>query len=197
MSGKRWNHNYTSKATGAIISNFVSVVPALCSHPNSTGRIYCMWVGEEFHLFSAEAGEPNEDLYLKWQESNETWQTCKSCHLNMSKQNLAVSEVGQALGDKPHTLPRRAGQLGRSKGEPRGASLHGLGLTWWGLAWSAGGLFIDTSTCLSCIGFIMEKFYGDMLYWLENDSLVFKVTEFITQKHWFWSESFKWSLIPT
>lgn len=138
MSGKRWNHNYTSKATGAIISNFVSVVPALCSHPNSTGRIYCMWGGEEFHLFSAEAGEPNEDLYLKWQESNETWQTCKSCHLNMSKQNLAVSEVGQALGDKPHTLPRRAGSSGdqrESQGSESpwaGAHVAGFGMEcWW------------------------------------------------------------------
>lgn len=80
------------------------------------------------------------------------------------KADSAVSEVGQGLGDKPHTLPRRAGQLGRAKGETRGASLRGLGLTWQDLAWRAGGLFIDTSTYLSWIGFIMEKFYGDMLY---------------------------------
>lgn len=170
MSGERWNHNYTSKATGAIISDIVSVVPALCSHPNSTGRIYCMWGGEEFHLFSAEAGEPNEDLYLKWQESNETWQACKSRHLNMSKQNLALNEVDRGW-ETNHRLPRRAGQLGR---ESQGEQVFvGLGLTWRGLAWRAGGLLIDTSTYLSWIGFIMEKFYGDMLYWLENDSLVF------------------------
>lgn len=57
----------------------------------------------------------------------------------MSKQNLAVNEVGQGLGDKPHRLPRRAGQLGRSEGEPRGASLRragahvvGFGMAcWW------------------------------------------------------------------
>lgn len=57
--------------------------------------------------------------------------------------------------------------LGSSGGqrESQGEQVFvGLGLTGRGLAWRAGGLFIDTSTYLSWIGFIMEKFYGDMLY---------------------------------
>ena len=186
MSGKRWNHNYTSKATGAIISNFVSAVPALCSHPNSTDRIYC-------------SGVEKNSIYFLLKLANRM-KICILSDRNQMKHDKPVkaatwtcqSRTWQWVRwDRPwetnhtHCL---AGLAAREiKGRARGASLRGLGLTWRGLAWSAGGLFIDTSTYLSCIGFIMEKFYGDTLYWLEKDWLVFKVTGFITQKRWFWS----------
>lgn len=46
---------------------YVSIILALCSRPNSKGRIYHIegGVAFQFHLFSAEAGTLNEDLYLK------------------------------------------------------------------------------------------------------------------------------------
>lgn len=185
MSGERWNHNYTSKATGAIISDIVSVVPVLCSHSNSTGRIYCMWGGEEFHLFSAEAGEPNEDLYLKWQESNETWQTCKSYHLNMSKQNLG-GEWGGTGWETKHT-DCLAGQLRRSEGEPRGASLrwagaHGAGFgmaCWW---------FVHRYKYVS----ILDWFYYGKILWRYAVLTGKWFTCFLSYQiynieHWFWS----------
>ena len=82
----------------------------------------------------------------------------------MSKQNLAVSGVGWAGRQTTDCLAGLGSSGGQRESQAGEQVFVGLGLMWRGLAWCAGGLFIDTSTYLSWIGFIMEKFYGDMLY---------------------------------
>lgn len=78
-------------------------------------------------------------------------------------------------------IPFWAGSSGEQR-KDEGASLRGLGLMWQGLAWRAGGLFIDTSSLSILMVLIWKNSMEICCIDWRMISLVFKVTKFITQK---------------
>lgn len=144
---------------------YVSIILALCSRPNSKGRLRRARGGGafQFHVFSADAGKSSEDLYLKWQDSNETWETCKCCNLDMSLQNLPVNWMGPETQSTHTATPSWAAWEMKEKPEEE--------RRWWASAETA-LWFTGSSACWSWACLVMEKFGGETLHRLENYSFV-------------------------